>query len=77
MAGEEAREAELVSQDGAEDDGVSQLWADCNVTHDELRREAFEVRSTAAEQSVVLKEMFDDDWHDEDEAAIAETELAV
>jgi len=72
-----AIEAELEGEPGVNesDDEVGQFWADCIVTHDELRSEAFEQRSTD-EQNLILRAMFGDDWNEEDEAAVEDTELA-
>ena len=60
---------------GESDDDVGQFWADCIVTHDELRSEAFEERSNN-EQNRILKEMFGEDWNEGDEADVEQPELA-
>lgn len=72
-----AIEAELEGELGVNesDDDVGQFWADCIVTHDELRSEAFEQRSTD-EQNLILRAMFGDDWNEEDESAVEDAELA-
>jgi|TARA_B100001964_G_scaffold227263_1_gene276984 hypothetical protein len=44
-------------------------WMDCIITHDDLRPEAFVVR-THDEQRQILRDMFGDDWDEEDEAAL-------
>jgi hypothetical protein len=44
-------------------------WMECIISHDELRPEAF-VQRTFAEQRAILREMFGDDWTDEDEAEL-------
>jgi hypothetical protein len=49
-------------------------WMDCTISHDDLRPEAFELR-THAEQREIMREMFGYDWSDEDEVALDE-ELA-
>lgn len=50
-------------------------WMDCVIQHEDLRPEAF-VERTVEEQRKILREMFGDDWSDEDEAALQESELA-
>ena len=72
-----AIEAELEGEPGVNesDDEVGQFWADCIVTHDELRSEAFEERSID-EQNSILRAMFGDDWSEEDEVAVEDTEFA-
>jgi len=45
------------------------------VEHDELRPEAFVQRSTQ-EQQDILKEMFGDEWTDDDDAEMANTTAA-
>lgn len=45
----------------------SDSWMECIISHDDLRPEAF-VQHTFAEQQAILKEMFGDDWTDEDAA---------
>ena len=52
--------------DEDDDDGCGQLWADCIVAHDDLSQEAFEERTTA-DQKQLLREMFGEDWTEEDE----------
>jgi hypothetical protein len=44
-------------------------WMDCIIAHDDLRPEAF-VERTHAEQREILREMFGDDWNEEDESAL-------
>lgn len=72
-----AIEAELEGELGVNesDNDVGQFWADCIVTHDELRSEAFEQRSTD-DQNLILRAMFGDDWNEEDESAVEDAELA-
>jgi hypothetical protein len=42
---------------------------DCIITHNDLRPEAF-LERTHTEQREILREMFGDDWNEEDEAAL-------
>jgi hypothetical protein len=44
-------------------------WMDCIITHNDLRPEAF-LERTHTEQREILREMFGDDWNEEDEAAL-------
>ena len=48
-----------------------ELWTDCIIGHEDLRPEAF-VQRTHAEQGEILRDMFGEDWSEEDEAALEE-----
>jgi len=54
-----------------EDEDPMDAWQDCLVEHDELRPEACVQRSTK-EQQQILKEMFGDEWTEEEDAQIVE-----
>lgn len=62
-----AAPAQVVAPPAPDEAALS--WEDCLITHDQLRPEAF-VQRTLAEQRQILREMFGDDWNDEDEAAL-------
>lgn len=61
--------------DPADDEEPIEAWQECLVEHDELRPEAFVQRSTQ-EQQEILKEMFGDEWTDDDDAEMANTTAA-
>jgi hypothetical protein len=46
-------------------------WTDCIISHEDLRPEAF-VQRTHAERREILRDMFGEDWSEEDEAALEE-----
>lgn len=50
-------------------------WMDCIISHEDLRPEAFEQR-THAEQREIMREMFGEDWCEEDETALEKSALA-
>lgn len=60
-----------------EDEDVDPIeaWQDCMVDHDELRPEAF-VQHSTSEQRQILKEMFGDEWTEEDEAEMVPLSVA-
>jgi len=58
-----------------DDEDPMDAWQDCLVEHDELRPEAYVQRSTK-EQQQILKEMFGDEWTEEDDAQIVEASAA-
>ncbi|MFP6645603.1 MAG: hypothetical protein VCF24_18880 [Candidatus Latescibacterota bacterium] len=55
----------------AEETNEDEQWMDCIISHDDLRPEAF-VQHTHAEQREILRDMFGDDWNEEDEAPLEE-----
>ncbi len=56
--------------DLSEEEDPLEAWQECLVTHDELRPEAFVQRSTS-EQQQILKEMFGDEWTEDDATEMA------
>ena len=61
-----------LSADNSVDD---EQWMDCIITHEDLRPEAFE-QHTLAEQHRILREMFAEDWSEEDELALETVSVA-
>ncbi|MBT4099453.1 MAG: hypothetical protein HOM68_27060 [Gemmatimonadetes bacterium] len=61
--------------DPSDEEDPIEAWQECLVEHDELRPEAFVQRSTQ-EQQQILREMFGDEWTDDDDAEIADKAAA-
>ncbi|MDA0334082.1 MAG: hypothetical protein O2782_02840 [bacterium] len=61
-----------LSTDNSVDD---EQWMDCIITHEDLRPEAF-AQCTLAEQHRILREMFAEDWSEEDELALETVAVA-
>tara|TARA_Y100000758_G_scaffold179015_1_gene127285 strand:+ start:217 stop:570 length:354 start_codon:yes stop_codon:yes gene_type:complete len=72
---QESNHAERRTDAIDDDEDPMDAWQDCLVEHDELRPEAYVQRSTK-EQQQILKEMFGDEWTEEDDAQIVEASAA-
>lgn len=60
---------------GAEAGDAPLSWEDCVISHDQLRPEAF-VEHTNAERRRILREMFGDEWSDDDDRDLEAVERA-
>jgi hypothetical protein len=66
-----ARTDSTVEESDAEEESPEEAWNDCIVEQDEIRPEAYEQKSLA-EQRAILREMFGEDWSEEDDRALGE-----